>query len=315
MSATAMDSGAGLGSGGSQRVPVMPPMTPALSPSARATRVIQTRPQQPLSDLELRDRISWQEVLSPHFVFKYDEAWFPVRQAESILQELEEAYSLVFRFTHEAFTGRWTVYAADQRSTSPTGHTLRSHINCNDRSMCLLQTSSQHLYGDLVLLLTHAMRAHRFCKHYGQTPGWAALEDAFAIFLNERVSIQPEVFPFYSADADLIAHHLYSHYSNAGVTRNWSHLPGQRSIVDTVLAGAFFLYLGDTFSDDRIVEFSKLDGSVTPNEFREFFGATLDDLEHAWVAHLPVSRISVTREEQEAMVQHWERAIDSHWLP
>jgi hypothetical protein len=273
-------------------------------------RVIRTRPIAPIDDKELHERIGWQELLSPHFAFEYDPEWFPVRQAQAILDQLEETYSLIFHLTHESFKDRWNVYAADHRSPLVSGHGVRSHLNLSDRSLCLIQTSSHHLYGDLALLLTHAMRAHRYSKHYESTTGWASLEDAFAIFLNERLSIQPDVFPFFGADPDLIAHHLYSHHSYASITRSWPTASTGRRLNDLVLFGAFFLYLGDTFSDDRIVEFSKIDGPVSSSEFNDFFGASLDELEHAWIAHLPVSRISSTQEEQEQMVLRWDRAID-----
>jgi hypothetical protein len=308
----AHDAGAGVSSPG--HMPSRPgfvPYGPSDQAVSRATRVIQTRPQLPLSDTELRTRISWSQILSPRFSFHYDSAWFPIRQAESILEEIEQAYTLIFGFTHEAFTDRWDVYVADQRSSLIAGHQLRSHVNCEERTLCLIQSSATHLYGELVQLLTHAMRTHRFQKNYLCTTGWASLEDAFSLFLNERISLQPEVFPFYGADPDLIAHHIYYHHSNASVSRCWQRPNSERSLVDLVLFGAFFLYLGDTFSDDRIIDFSKLDGPVTTHEFKEFFGAPLDELEHAWIAHLPVSLISATQEEQERMVLRWERAIDS----
>ena len=276
-----------------------------------ATKVIRPRPQQSLNDVDLRSRIDWQDLVSPHFVFHYDPDWFPLRHAEAIREELEEAYSLIFRFTHESFRERWNVYAVDHRSPKLAGFSVRSHLSCPERSLCLIQTSSQHLYGDLVQLLTHAMRVDRYGRHYFTTPGWSSLEDAFALFLNERLSLQPDVFPFFGADPDLIAHHIYYHQSNASVTRAWMRPTQERSLTDLILFAGFFLYLGDTFSDDRIVEFSKIDGPVTDDEFRSFFGASLDELEHSWISHLPVSRISSTLDEQEQMVMRWDRAIDS----
>lgn len=310
-SAAAMEAGAG--SGMSQQrgaIPPFPPM-PSRAPAGRTTRVIQTTRQRPISDVEFRNRIQWQQILSPRFALNYDPVAFPSTHAVSILEELEQAYSLIFGYTHEAFTDRWKVYVADSQSSALHGHMLSSHIDIPNRSLCLLHGPTQHLYSDLVLLLTHAMRIRRYERHYEHTTGWASLEDAFALFLNERIALQPEVFPFFGADPDLIAHNIYYHHSNASIARTWQSAPNRRSFFDSVLFGAFFLYLGDTFSDDRIMDFSKLDGDVGSDQFAEFFGASLDELEHAWIAHLPVCRLSVTSEEQESMLQHWERTVES----
>jgi hypothetical protein len=310
--------GGSLGSSGMQNTPPPIPLgsfTPAAPMARTAPRVIQVRPQKPITDSELRGKIAWQERRTPHFILQTDPDSFANAQAESIADELELAYSLIFSFTHESFSDRWNVFAADARSAALHGHALRSHVDVPERSLCLLHGTTQHLYADLIVHLTHAMRSNRYERHYAATAGWSSMEDAFALFLNERIALQPDVFPFYGADPDLVAHHIYYYYSSASIARTWELPADKRGLLDNLLFGAFFLYLGDTFSDDRIIQFSKVDGPVGTAQFADFFGASLDELEHAWIAHLPVSRISVTSEEQEQMLLRWERAIESRLAP
>jgi hypothetical protein len=272
-------------------------------------RVITTKPQLPISDHELRARIQWSHKASSHFVLSYDRIVFAEPQAHTLLDALEESYSLIFHFTHESFADRFQVYALDQRATSLLGRAVHPHFNLEERAIYLTQTSTHNAYAELVPYLTHAMRIARYVKHYGHTPGWALLEDGFSIFLSERLSILPNVFPFYGADVDLVAYSIQSkHHANLSTAlTSWSDpLP----VHLLVLSGAFFLYLGDTYSDDRIVTFSKSENPITNETFRDFFGATLEELERAWMKHLPGSLIALTHEEQEEMALRWERAIE-----
>jgi len=276
--------------------------------SERPSRVITTKPQLPISDQELRARIQWGHQLSSHFELLYDRISFSEKRAFNLLESLEIAYSLIFHFTHESFPDRLQVYAIDQRQPALLGRTVRPHFNLEERAIYLVESSSQNVQAELVELLTHGMRIARYSRHYGRTPGWALLEDGFAIFLSERLSTQPEVFPFYGAEADVIASHLYRSNKETLVSIwNMAHHSNAHHII---LAGAFILYLGDTFSDDRVSTFSKSDYAITNDTFRTFFGGTLGDLEAAWQQHLPLSLLSLTEEEQDVMVQHWDRAID-----
>ena len=135
------------------------------------------------------------------------------------------------------------------------------------------------------------------------------LEEGFSIFLSERLSMQPDVFPFYGAGSDVIAHHLY-HAHGEKLHETWNLPPHSLTTDQLVVAGAFMLHLGDTFSDDRVVTFSKSDYAITNDTFRTFFGGTLDDLEATWLQHLPTSLLSLTEDEQAATVQRWDRAIE-----
>ena len=277
--------------------------------SARPRRVITTKPQLAISDQELRARIQWAHKTSPHFVLSYDRISYDDPQAHRLLEALEESYSLIFHFTHESFTGRFQVYAVDQRSTALLGRAIFPHFNAEERAIYLAQTTAHNAHAELVPHLTHAMRFGRYVKHYNHTPGWALLEDGFSIFLSERLSISPDVFPFYGADVDLVAHSIQSkhHYTLSGL---WGVQCNSIPIHLLVMSGAYFLYLGDTYSDDRVVAFSKSESPITNEAFREFFGATLEELESTWMKHLPASLIALTHEEQEEMTLRWERAIE-----
>jgi len=298
--------GALLGSSAPQESP--PPVF------GRPPRVITTKPQVPISDQELRARIQWSHKTSPHFQLSYDRIAFPEPRAGKLIEELEIAYSLIFHFTHESFVDRFPVYAIDQRATTLLGRSARSHLNIEEHAIYLVETSSERIHAEIVEQLTHAMRIARYRKHYDHTSGWAALEEAYSIFLSERLSMMPEVFPFFGAGADVIAFHLYRKQGQHLVDI-WSAEARTHSIDQLVLAGAFVLYLGDTFSDDRVVTFSLCDDPITSDTFKTFFGSSLESLESTWVEHLPESLLSLTHEEQEAMVQRWESAIESKRHP
>jgi len=276
----------------------------------RPSRVITTKPQVPISDHELRARLQLSHKASSHFQLAYDRVAFADKQAANLLETLEITYSLIFHFTHESFTDRFQVYALDQRAVSLLGRSVRPHFNLEERAIYLVESSSQHVHSELIKLLTHAMRIVRYARHYDQTPGWAMLEEGFSIFLSERLSMQPDVFPFYGAGTDVIAHHLY-HSHRQKLEEVWNLHPHSLDVDKLVLVGAFMLYLGDTFSDDRVVTFSKSDYAITNDTFHSFFGGSLDDLEASWIQHLPTALISLTEVEQEATILRWDRAIES----
>jgi len=277
--------------------------------AGRPSRVITTKPPLPISDQELRARVQWSHKVSMHFQVSYDRSAVSDFRAATLNESLEAAYSLIFHFTHEAFPGRFQVYAVDQRAKALLGRTMRPHFNPEEPAIYLVENGSRQMQEELVELVTHAMRLSRYARHYEQTPGWAALEEGFGIFLNERLAMQPDVFPFYGAESDLIAHHIYRSHSPK-MSEVWNALPHALTTDQIVLAGAFLLSLGDTFSDDRVVTFSKSDYAITSETFRSFFDRSLDDLEAAWLQHLPLALVALTEEEQDKMVQHWDSAIE-----
>ena len=297
------------GSQSSPRTDIPGALKGKLLSTDKPPRVITTKPQLAINDRELRARVQWSHKTSSHFALSYDRMAFAEPQIRTLLESLEEAYSLVFHFTHESFIGRFQIYAVDQHATSLLGRAVHPHFNLEEPAIYLTQTSSHHAHAELVQHLTHAMRIVRYTKHYHQTPGWSVLEDGFSVFLNERLSILHNVFPFYGADVDLIAHHLQSKHTEK-LSTIWNKVSGMLSVHQLILTGAFFLYLGDTFSDDRIVTFSKSDYAITNETFRDFFSATLEELESAWINHLPGSLIALTHEEQEDMILRWDRAIE-----
>jgi hypothetical protein len=273
-------------------------------------RVITTRPQVPISDLELRARVQWGKQTSPHFILTYDRICFTQRQAESTLSQLEAAYNQIFHFTHESFSDRCPVYVIDQRSASLLGCAVRSHYSGEEHAIYLVETSRHHADADIVRHVTHAMRAPRYNRHYATTPGWATLEEGFSIFLSERVALSTECFPLYGALPDVIAYHLA--LRGFAVESLWSTGNAVFSPKQLALLGAFFLYLGDTFSDDRVVAFSKSEDAITADTFNSCFGESLPELEYAWIQRLPVSLVALMQSEQEAMLLKWEQSIDGN---
>lgn len=282
---------------------------PRQAADGHSARVITPKPALPISDAELRARIQWSSKTSPHFQVFYDRANVSVPRAAALDEQLEIAYSLIFHFTHESFPGRFSVYVVDQREPALLGRSVRPHFNAEEPAIYLIESGSRQAQEELIELLAHAMRLARYARHYERTPGWATLEEAFGIFLSERLSMQPDTFPFYGAEADLIAHHLY-HCHSAKLPEVWNAPPHGLSIDGIVLAGAFMLSLGDTFSDDTVVSFSKSDDAITSESFRTFFGRSIEELEQAWLQHQPIALLTVTEEEQERILQHWDRAIE-----
>ncbi|MFI5201590.1 MAG: hypothetical protein ACHQNE_04340 [Candidatus Kapaibacterium sp.] len=296
-------------SGGDLLLSTIPSDANFTASPARPARVITTKPPLAISDQELRARVQWAHKTSSHFQISYDRSAFSELRAATLDETLEAAYSLIFHFTHEAFAGRLQVYAVDQRAKSLLGRSLRPHFNIEEPAIYLVENGSRQMQEELVELLTHAMRLTRYARHYEQTPGWAVLEEGFGIFLNERLAMQQDVFPFYGAESDLIAHHIYQTHG-ARLYDVWNAVPHALTTDQIVLAGAFLLSLGDTFSDDRVVTFSKSDYPITSETFRTFFDRSLDDLEAAWLQHLPLSLVTLTEEERERMIQHWDSAIE-----
>jgi hypothetical protein len=283
---------------------------PAEETTTRPARVITPKPQLALSDQELRARVQWAHRASGHFQLAYDRVAFNEKRAAMLNESLEIAYSLIFHFTHESFTDRFQVYAVDQRATGLLGRSVTPHFNLEERAIYLVESGARTVHSELAGLLTHAMRLTRYARHYHATPGWAALEEGFSIFLSERLSIQPDIFPFYGAEPDLIAHHIYRKH-DLTLPVVWDASAGALKTQERILAGAFMLYLGDTFSDDRVVTFSKSDDAITSETFRTFFRGSLADLEAAWLQHLPLALVALTGDEQDTMVQHWDRAMES----
>ncbi len=278
----------------------------------RPTRVITPKPQLALNDQELRARVQWAHRASPHFQLAYDRAAFDESRAAMLNESLEIAHTLIFHFTHESFVDRFQVYVVDQRATGLLGRSVSPHFNLEERAIYLVESGVRTVHSELAGLLTHAMRVARYARHYHSTPGWAALEEGFSLFLSERLSTQPDLFPFYGAEPDVVAHHLYRKHE-MHLARIWNAEAGTMQVRERVLVGAFMLYLGDTFSDDRVVTFSKSDDAITDETFRTFFDASLIDLQTAWLQHLPLTLVSLTEDEQSTMLQHWDRAIESSY--
>jgi len=273
------------------------------------TRVLSPKPTLAISDIEIRARVQWGHVFSPHFALYYDKLMFGENEIQTTIAALEEGYSAIFSLTHEAFADRFNVFLLDQRASELLGRTLRSHINIEQRAIYLVRTPTRSVYTELIRWLSHAMRITRYQRHYGKTPGWAMLEDAFAVFLNARLTTYTEAFPFFGAESDVIAHHVHKTTQVGSLKDIWLSPQFAGVLERYVLAGALFLYLGDTYSDDRVVAFSKCDGEITNDTFRIFFRKPLDELETEWINHLPTTQLSLTEEDRQFVIEQWEKIM------
>lgn len=157
----------------------------------------------------------------------------------------------------------------------------------------------------MISMIVHATRFHRYLKHYGITPGWAMLEDAFATFAAERIAHHRLTHPFFGVEPDVVAHHVISRSFLPSLSYAWQSVRFSSEIERRVMAGAFLVYLGDTASDDKVTAFSKCDDEVTSKTFELYFGKSLERLEDNWHSHLPKALLSYTDAEQQEMLSHW----------
>ncbi|MEO6938897.1 MAG: hypothetical protein ABI444_01970 [Candidatus Kapaibacterium sp.] len=279
---------------------------------AKATRVIIPKPQIPISDTELRARVQWGHRTSSHFLIAFDRTLFQEVEVTNVIATLEESYNLIYGLTHESFADRYQVCLLDQRAVGLLGRAVQSHISLDERAIYLVRRPSSPLHTELVALLTHAMRLPRYVRHYSVTPGWSMLEDAFSIFLHCRLTFRNDIFPFFGVEPDIVAHHIFSQATSLSLANCWCYETNSSNLLRYVVAGAFFLHLGDTFSDDRVVEFSKCDSEIGSDTFKGFFGLSLEALEARWVAHLPTSLVTLTSEERDLALQRWQQLFETH---
>jgi len=271
---------------------------------------ITPRPLIKITDSELRARVQWQRYTSPHFEISYDKICLHGVEIEMLSQILESAYQSIFALTHEGIPDRLPIYITDLRSPSLMGRKTSTHFSAGERAIYLVRNSHESLDTELVSILVHAMRFPRYIKHYGITRGWALLEDAFATFLSERLQNKSKsAYPFYGVEPDIIAHYLKEQAVLPKLAYSWHSLRFASELERRVLAGAFLLYLGDTASDDRVVEFSKYDDEISGDTFKVFFGKNLEVLEDQWSEHLPNALLGYTEVEHREMMEHWKKMM------
>jgi hypothetical protein len=265
-----------------------------------------------LVDREIRTSLAWNNCSTPHFNLNYELDRFERKEIDSVMKLLEQSYSSIFSQTHEAFADRLEMYLVDARSQMILGRRLPSHLNVEEKTLYLTRLPFQPLHAQIIAHLTHAMRLSRFAKNYDGFQAWALMEDAFAVFLNHRLAPQPDTFPFFGIEPDIIVHELMKNGRVRSLHECWEAPASCNVLERQVLNGAFFLYLGDTYSDEKVVELSKCDSDLSVDTFKQFFGKTLDELEAEWVAHLPTSLLAMTRDELDLAITRWEKKIDSH---
>lgn len=276
-----------------------------LTPQKRATRSLTPHALLPVGDGELRARVRWGHVNSQHFALSFDAEIFHPNETKTLLQMLESRYHQIFSLTHETFSDRMIVYAVDLRSSSLLGRTARTHFNLAERSIYLVRSGIDAFDAELTQALVHAMRFSRCIKHYGITAGWAMLEDAFAVFVSERLRENHKVFPFFGTEPNLIIHYLLEKSAVRLLSYLWESKQFASPLERYVLAGGFLLYLGDALGDDKIVAFSRIDDVVLSGTFREFFGDSLTNLEQRWFEHLPRTLVSFTEDERSLSLNTW----------
>ncbi len=275
-----------------------------------APHAINPRPLIKITDTELKARVQWIHYTTQHFEISYDKICLHSVEIETLSHVLEGAYQSIFSLTKEGLNERFPIYITDLRSPSLMGRKTSTHFSAGERAIYLVRNTHESLDTELIAMLTHAMRFPRYIKHYGITRGWALLEDAFATFLSDRLQgNHKHSYPFYGVEPDIIAHYLKEHAVLPKLCYAWHSLRFASELERRVLAGAFLLYLGDTASDDRVVEFSKYDDEVTEDTFKIFFGKSLEVLEEGWSEHLPKALLGYTELEYREMMEHWKKMM------
>ena len=89
------------------------------------------------------------------------------------------------------------------------------------------------------------------------------LEDAFAVFVSERLRENHKVFPFFGAEPNLITHYLLEKSAVRLLSYLWESKQFASPLERYVLAGGFLLYLGDALGTDCTV-FDSLRGGQDP---------------------------------------------------
>lgn len=295
-------------SGDDERNHPFPPYTkPETEPIPK--RALHEKPLMPISDSDLRGRISWSHVQSQHFVLSYDGSSFEQREADVILMQLETIYHDIFNLTHESFPDKLNVYAIDLHTPMLLGRTTRTHFNVSERTLYVVRTHLDTIESELITAMTHAMRNRRYLEHYGITRGWAMLEDAFSVFLSERLRNDKKTFPFYGADPEIIAHYLKEHLPIRLLSQIWTSRQFANAIERFAIAGAFMIYLGDVLGDDKIASFSRHENEITHNSFHLYFNDSLEHLEERWVEQLPKALHAYTEDERLEMIHGWMRSV------
>lgn len=282
----------------------------AVSEPPAPAHKITPRPLIKITDSELKARVQWIHHTTPHFEISYDKICLHSVEIETLSHVLESAYQSIFSMTHEGLSDRFPIYITDLRSPSLMGRKTSTHFSAGEGAIYLVRNSHESLDTELIAMLTHAMRFPRYIKHYGITRGWALLEDSFGTFLSDRLQgNHKHSYPFYGVEPDIIAHYLKEHAVLPKLFYSWHSLRFASELERRLLAGAFLLYLGDTESDDRVVEFSKYDDEVTSDTFKIYFGKTLEELEEGWTEHLPKALLGYTEIEQRDQLEHWKKMM------
>ncbi len=275
-------------------------------PVVSITTPLTPKPLVLVSDAELRARVQWANVTTPHFSISYDRICYHEKEAVTLAHEFEEAYRAIYSMIREGHPDRLPVYLCDLRSPSLLGRKTTSHFNAGERTIYLVRSSFEPAESELLAMVSHGMRFNRYLKHYGITPGWAMLEDAFATFVSERLTPGKGGFPFYGADPDVIAHHILSRSFLPNLSYAWHSVWFSSELERRTMAGAFLLYLGDTSSDDRVVAFSRSDDDVTSSSFATIFGSPIEQLEEEWKEHIPNTLCLYTDAERLEMIRKWD---------
>lgn len=282
---------------------------PPVATASTGTIPLKERPLVSINDTELRARVQWSNLASEHFTVYFDRICYHEMEAASLANILEDTYRAVTALTHEGFRDRVPVYLCDLRSPSLLGRSTKTHFNIADRSIYIVRSVSDAAEAELIAMVVHSTRFGMYLRHYGITPGWAMLEDAFATFITERLAHNRISHPFFGAEPDVIAAYLKSQTFLPMLSYAWQSPMFSSELERKVVAGAFLLFLGNTTSDDTVVAFSKCDDDVTSHTFETYFGKSLESLETAWTAHLPKSLLSYTDAEKQEMIARWNNVM------
>lgn len=286
------------------------PFTRSMAEQEQRAR-LHEKPLMPITDSDLRGCISWSHKDSQHFSLSYDNISFSSREIDVILHQLETVYHDIFHISHECFPDTLNVYVTDLHTPTLLGRTTQTHYNVIEHVLYIVRTHQDAIEADLIVALTHAMRSRRYLEHYGITRGWALVEDAFSVFLSERLRNDKKTFPFYGADPEIIAHFLKDRLAIRMLSHLWTSRQFATAIERYVIAGAFMIYLGDILGDDKVAQFSHHDDEITQNSFYVYFNDSLEHIETRWIEQLPKSLHGYTEEERREMIRSWLRSVNA----
>jgi hypothetical protein len=256
--------------------------------------------------------LHWPQKASRYFDIYFDPHTFETREVEALIPQLDEGLLAIGELVGREILEHYVIYLADERSPGFEGQVTTSCFDAVSRAIMLVRVPTRPLHSDLLIPLTHAMCSTLHQSPAATRPMRLLVEDAFAAYVNTRLAPHSDVFPYFGVEPDVICHELFQRRAVRTFRECLAHPLACSALERHVIGGAFFLYLADTYGDERLLNLFREAAQPMPASFTTTFDASLEDLENVWMRHLPDSLVALTSEERELAILHWDTLINYH---